>query len=264
MPLSRSSSSVPSSSTTHPFQNATGLLVVIPDKIDVEEESRLYDELCDVRMCRMLQGKLSLTGSLDCRNRTVVYHAPRFIALKALRRSFRTTYGSMITRVRAVRLRGACRSVAGPTSVTSWAVHTSVRLPLRDRFVVEIECAWTWDSVRLCHTNERGRFPPRTLIDIIHSTQIRRARRYTHTSATAPLLNSIKRSGKVYPCVLCSLTVFTSRTPTSPTNNTLSPRSHRNHPCRATDLRFLTTDGDSCSIGFLPCCCIRRLGRVRR
>jgi len=53
MPLSRSSS-VPSSSTTHPFQNATGLLVVIPDKIDVEEESRFYDQLCDVRMPRIL------------------------------------------------------------------------------------------------------------------------------------------------------------------------------------------------------------------
>ncbi|KAN0088957.1 Phox homologous domain containing protein, partial [Tylopilus felleus] len=32
---------------THPFRNATGLLVVIPDNIDVEEESRFYDELCD-------------------------------------------------------------------------------------------------------------------------------------------------------------------------------------------------------------------------
>ena len=43
------SSSVPSSSTTHPFQNTTGLLVLIPDKIDIEEESRFYDDLCDVR-----------------------------------------------------------------------------------------------------------------------------------------------------------------------------------------------------------------------
>ncbi|KAG6374620.1 Phox-like protein [Boletus reticuloceps] len=47
MALTESSSSVPSSSSHHPFQNATGLLVVIPDKIDVEEESRFYDELCD-------------------------------------------------------------------------------------------------------------------------------------------------------------------------------------------------------------------------
>ncbi|KAF8142154.1 Phox-like protein [Boletus edulis] len=51
MSLAESSSSVPSSSSIihhHPFQNATSLLVVIPDKIDVEEESRFYDELCDV------------------------------------------------------------------------------------------------------------------------------------------------------------------------------------------------------------------------
>lgn len=35
---------------THPFANSKNLLVVIPDdKIDVEEESRLYDELCQVR-----------------------------------------------------------------------------------------------------------------------------------------------------------------------------------------------------------------------
>lgn len=95
----------------------------------------------------------------DCRNQTVVHHAPRFIALKVLRPFFLATYGSMITRVGAVRLRGTCGSVAGPTSVTSWAVHTSVRLPLRDRFAVEIEYARTWGSVRLCHTNERGRYP---------------------------------------------------------------------------------------------------------
>ena len=48
--MSAMPSTVPSSSSiTHPFQNATGLLVLIPDKIDVEEESRFYDELCDVR-----------------------------------------------------------------------------------------------------------------------------------------------------------------------------------------------------------------------
>ncbi|CCL98553.1 uncharacterized protein FIBRA_00553 [Fibroporia radiculosa] len=39
---------VPSSpSITHPFENAQGLLVILPDKIDVEEEARLYEELCD-------------------------------------------------------------------------------------------------------------------------------------------------------------------------------------------------------------------------
>lgn len=35
-------------SHTHPFANSKQLLEVIPDKIDVEEESRLYDELCVV------------------------------------------------------------------------------------------------------------------------------------------------------------------------------------------------------------------------
>jgi len=38
----------PSSSAPYrPFENARGLVVVIPDKIDIEEEARLYDELCD-------------------------------------------------------------------------------------------------------------------------------------------------------------------------------------------------------------------------
>ncbi|KAI0925205.1 hypothetical protein AcW1_007075 [Taiwanofungus camphoratus] len=32
---------------SHPFENAKGLLVILPDKIDVEEESRLYEELCE-------------------------------------------------------------------------------------------------------------------------------------------------------------------------------------------------------------------------
>ncbi|EPQ56760.1 Phox-like protein [Gloeophyllum trabeum ATCC 11539] len=35
-------------SASHPFKNSRSLLVLIPNKIDVEEESRLYDELCDV------------------------------------------------------------------------------------------------------------------------------------------------------------------------------------------------------------------------
>jgi hypothetical protein len=36
-------------SIDHPFQSSKSLLVVIPnDAIDVEEESRLYDELCGV------------------------------------------------------------------------------------------------------------------------------------------------------------------------------------------------------------------------
>ncbi|KAI0786916.1 hypothetical protein C8Q75DRAFT_769970 [Abortiporus biennis] len=33
--------------SAHPFQNSKNLLVLIPDRIDVEEESRLYDELLD-------------------------------------------------------------------------------------------------------------------------------------------------------------------------------------------------------------------------
>jgi len=48
MPQPRSYSALSSPPITHPFQNTTGLLVVIPDDgIDVEEESRFYDELCD-------------------------------------------------------------------------------------------------------------------------------------------------------------------------------------------------------------------------
>ena len=43
-----SSPAAPSIRPTHPFANSKNLLVVIPDDgIDVEEESRLYDELCD-------------------------------------------------------------------------------------------------------------------------------------------------------------------------------------------------------------------------
>jgi len=41
------SPTTPTPSTPHPFEHTKNLLVVIPDRIDVEEESRLYDELCD-------------------------------------------------------------------------------------------------------------------------------------------------------------------------------------------------------------------------
>ncbi|OCH85116.1 Phox-like protein [Obba rivulosa] len=42
-----SSSSASTASSQHPFENAKGLLVVIQDSIDVEEEARLYEELCE-------------------------------------------------------------------------------------------------------------------------------------------------------------------------------------------------------------------------
>jgi len=50
---------------THPFANSKNLLVVIPDDaIDVEEESRLYDELCEepTNSNRIRSRPASLTG----------------------------------------------------------------------------------------------------------------------------------------------------------------------------------------------------------
>lgn len=35
--------------TPRPFEHAHGLIEVLPDRIDVEEEAQLYDDLCDVR-----------------------------------------------------------------------------------------------------------------------------------------------------------------------------------------------------------------------
>lgn len=43
------------SRSTHPFQDATGILVLIPDKVDIEEESRLYDELDEARFFYSIQ-----------------------------------------------------------------------------------------------------------------------------------------------------------------------------------------------------------------
>ena len=43
----------PSPTTPRPFEHAEGLIEVLPDKIDVEEEARLYEELCDVSPCDM-------------------------------------------------------------------------------------------------------------------------------------------------------------------------------------------------------------------
>ncbi|RDB16397.1 PX domain-containing protein YPT35 [Hypsizygus marmoreus] len=45
MANSQASSSSAPSSPAYPFANSKGLLEVLPNKIDVEEESRLYDEL---------------------------------------------------------------------------------------------------------------------------------------------------------------------------------------------------------------------------
>jgi len=40
----------------HPFANSKNLLVVIPDDgVDIEEESRLYNELCEVSSLRRLR-----------------------------------------------------------------------------------------------------------------------------------------------------------------------------------------------------------------
>ena len=105
-----------------------------------------------------------------------------------------------------------------------------------------------------------------SLIDIIHSTRnsqsttIHAHKRY---SAFVELYQALRQSLPVR-LLLPRPHARSSRRTHSPTNNTLSPRSPRNHPFRATDRRFLTTDGDSCSIGSLRCCCIPRLERVRR
>jgi hypothetical protein len=48
MPPLGEGSSLTSGKLVHPFQNSTGKLIVLPNDIDVEEESRLYDEICDV------------------------------------------------------------------------------------------------------------------------------------------------------------------------------------------------------------------------
>ena len=49
MSVSHKKQAAQSESSTHPFSNSKNLLVVIPDdKIDIEEESRLYDEFCRV------------------------------------------------------------------------------------------------------------------------------------------------------------------------------------------------------------------------
>lgn len=46
--LSRDEELFPSSpATPGPSEKAHGLLEILPDKIDIEEEARLYDELCD-------------------------------------------------------------------------------------------------------------------------------------------------------------------------------------------------------------------------
>ncbi|KZT71997.1 Phox-like protein [Daedalea quercina L-15889] len=37
----------PSPITPRPFEHAHGLIEVLPDKIDIEEEARLYEDLCD-------------------------------------------------------------------------------------------------------------------------------------------------------------------------------------------------------------------------
>ncbi|KAG7094996.1 hypothetical protein E1B28_005791 [Marasmius oreades] len=41
------SSPVTPASPSHPFANSTSRLEVLPNNIDVEEESRLYDQLCE-------------------------------------------------------------------------------------------------------------------------------------------------------------------------------------------------------------------------
>ncbi|KAH0836390.1 hypothetical protein J3R83DRAFT_7970 [Lanmaoa asiatica] len=69
----------------------TSLLVVIPDTIDVEEESRFYDELCDTEPDKD-------PGLQEPDGPCITRLDP--VSRKVLRRSFRMTYGSVIIRVR--------------------------------------------------------------------------------------------------------------------------------------------------------------------
>jgi hypothetical protein len=42
-------------SSGNPFEHSTALIEVIPNGIDIEEEARLYEELCDVRFVLWLR-----------------------------------------------------------------------------------------------------------------------------------------------------------------------------------------------------------------
>src|ERR1700733_312202 len=63
-----SSPSTPTTpSTPHPFEHSTSKLEVIRDHIDVEEESRLYDQLYEVRCARSIDVFQRLTFEFLCR-----------------------------------------------------------------------------------------------------------------------------------------------------------------------------------------------------
>lgn len=47
---SSDSSRTPTISKSNSLESSKSLLVLIPDKIDVEEEARLYDEICDASL----------------------------------------------------------------------------------------------------------------------------------------------------------------------------------------------------------------------
>lgn len=56
--------SPPPSQLLHPFANTSSLLEIIPNTIDVEEESRLYDELIKVRYFISYQCTFRQTNAL--------------------------------------------------------------------------------------------------------------------------------------------------------------------------------------------------------
>lgn len=117
-------------------KNANNLLVLLPDRINIEEEAQFYDDIVDVSGrapsptvpigSQLLRGRARAPSRATTRTAKTI--RPRSRRTRRSRSS-RTTSGSGTTRARARRSRATSRSRAGRASGTGRAARTSVSAP---------------------------------------------------------------------------------------------------------------------------------------
>ena len=121
-------------------ESSKSMLVLIPDKIDIEEEARFYDDIVDVsRRCSSCPDRSQADGTSRARAPSVRTntHTDNQILPRSHRTrrslSSRGISGSGITRVRATRSRGTWRSQAGQAWGISRKEPMSVSSPFGEK-----------------------------------------------------------------------------------------------------------------------------------
>lgn len=255
----------PSPTTPRLFEHAQGLIEVLPDKIDVEEEARLYEELCDVSRSCDIAAQLH---QLRCSQTPVdsEYEYPQ---------NTRPSMDTPSIYSKDIWLgdhSGESQIFAREVEVIGW---TSVGDKRGGAYIGESAdqpysppCAslkLKGGSVRLCYQNQRGTLPSFGIVSLtsndysqgtvihVHKRYSAFAELYAHLRARLPVRALTLTRSRIIHISSCCSKITSDLYP-------LYPRS----PHSPNFGRLFSINADvCCSIGCRQCCYIQTLGVVK-